>query len=282
MYRLLPPAPPLSPYIESYWLLRSDASANAPLRESIFVDGKADLLFNFGVPYRRALPDEQSESITMSNLDGQRTYPVSIVQSGAIDLIGVRFRPGGLSPFLTMPVHELSNAVIEASHMFGAAAGTLEARLYDCRENPQAQRALLDSFFMARLRTDDVYPLVQAIAARLAQQPDTSVHTVSGAFGYSIRSVDRFFRETMGFSPRTYIKIVRLQRALRQLSTDANASLAAVAFRSGYYDQAHFTRDFRAFTGQTPSAYRALLLQRRDEPPPNLVQFVQDPPRATE
>jgi AraC-like DNA-binding protein len=175
-----------------------------------------------------------------------------------------------------MPVHALSDAVVDLNTAFGPTGMALEAALYDDRDSLGAQAARLDQFFLARLRPDKAHPLVAAMSAALARDPRASVLAISDQFGYSIRSMDRLFNAVLGFSPKTYARVLRLGAALAALSADDVRPLAEIATASGYYDQAHFTHEFRDFVGATPSAYRALLYARREQPPPNLVQFLQD------
>lgn len=279
MYRLYPPCPPLRPYIDNYWLLRASIPAHAPLTEAVFVDGKADILFNFGAAYQRAGDAAGARIVARSNVDGQRLTPIQITQTGEVHLIGVRFRAGGLSPFLAMPAHELSGEVVEVEAVFGAAARTLEDELYDLARYPERQVERLNRFLMARLQPSAVHDLVGAMIARLTDRAPRSIGDLSAEFGYSVRSVDRFFRQVTGFAPRQYLRIIRLGDALHMLCSESDLSLTELALRAGYYDHAHFTHDFKAFTGHTPSAYRVMLSQRRTAHPPNLVQFLQDAPR---
>lgn len=277
MYQLRLPAVPLRPYIDNYWSVRADLPPTAPLREQIFVDGRADLILNFGDSYLRS--DRNADcppvAVPRSNLDAQRGYPVSIAQTGCVHLIGVRFRPGGLAPFVRPPLHELSDQVLEMRDALGQAGAELEARLYEAEGRDQA--VLLDQFFLARLHVAEAHRLVLHTAAQIVQQRGAvSIGALSTQMGYSVRTIDRLFRQYMGFSPKQYARIVRLQHALHLLSSQPTRSLAELSVVCGYYDQAHFNREFRAMTGQTPSAYRQHLAERMTAPPPNLVQFLQD------
>jgi AraC-like DNA-binding protein len=279
MYRIFLPIEPLRPYIDNYWLLR--APQPILLQENIFVDGKADILFNFGCAYERRSLDQPDavENLARSNVDGQRRFPVGILQQGAVHLLGVRFKAGGLAAFVPLPVHEISNQTIDVHDIFGAVADELEARLYDA--SIEEQIALLDSFFLRRLQLPSAYVMTLYLARTLATAVDDVQPSVAIIWqlcreaGYSFRSVDRFFRQFFGISPKFYARIVRFQRALAIL-TDARLGLADIAFTCGYYDQAHLTKEFQAFAAQTPSQYRTHLLQKAAAPPPNLVQFLQE------
>ncbi|MCE7948930.1 MAG: AraC family transcriptional regulator [Chloroflexi bacterium CFX4] len=281
MYQLFMPALRLRPYIENYWLLKAPANAPLALQEQIVVDGRADLIINFGVPYLRSNAQGVLETVAHTNLDAQRTYPVRIEQIGAVNLIGVRFAIGGLAPFLPMPMHALSDQVIHWRDVFGQGAADLEGKLYEA-DNSRAQIALLDAFFLSRLAASSIHPMVIYATWYIAQRGgQIRVRQLSQHIGYSVRSLDRFFRDQIGFSPKWYARLVRLQRTLDALSRDPTQPVSQTALMVGYYDQAHFNKDFKAFMGCTPSEYRAYLLARLAEPPPNLVQFLQDAARTS-
>ncbi len=272
MYRFYYPAEALRPFIQNYWMIGGGVSA---LHETIFVDAQADMLFNFGCPYERRRPGGSSALMTTSNLDGQREHPVSIVQTGAIDLIGVRFQPGGAAAFLPLPAREISNQTPALGDVFGRAACELESRLYDALAHPAKQVTLLDRFFLERLHLSTAHRYTLHLAAQLhTSGGGLSVRELSAEAGYSIRTVDRLFQQYMGISPKFYAQIVRFGAALERMAQ--GGSLADVAAISGYYDQPHFTKTFTAFTGQTPEQYRQELLARSAAPPPNLVQFLQE------
>src|SRR5215207_325937 len=158
MYQIFFPARALQPYIQVYWMVHSPQGQSESIRENIFVDGRADIVFNFGCAYGRRYLTEagKEESLAVTNLDGQRQYPVSIVQDGVIDLVGVRFKPGGLAAFLSLPCHEVSNQTVELTSVFGIAATELENRLFDSVDMA-GRVALLDNFFLSRLSLPSPY-----------------------------------------------------------------------------------------------------------------------------
>lgn len=93
MYELHPPAPDLAPFIEHYWLLRSTDEAPVDLRVNVYVDARADLILNYGVPYVRTVIGGERREISASNLDAQRLEPICIEQRGAIHAPGRTFTP---------------------------------------------------------------------------------------------------------------------------------------------------------------------------------------------
>lgn len=278
MYQLYFPARPLQPYVQVYWIHRSAPGQPSAIRENIVVDGRADIVFNFGVAYQRQslIEPGKSESLAISNLDAQREYPVAIVQDGMVDLMGVRFQPGGLGAFLPAALHEISNQTIDFKLVFGAAGAELESRLFDAADEPAKRVALLDEFFLRRLALTPPFEFARHVAGYIQDSwGRMTMRQVSREVGYSIRSLDRTFRHCFGLSPKFYARVIRFQRAVRMLS-GGKTDLAGIALACGYFDQSHFTHEFVDFAGQPPSQYRAVLLERAASPPPNFVQFLQE------
>ncbi|MBZ0288975.1 MAG: helix-turn-helix domain-containing protein, partial [Anaerolineae bacterium] len=176
---------------------------------------------------------------------------------------------------LTLPPTELSNQTLELRQAFGAAASELENRLYDA-SNPVERVGLLDAFFLRRLSVSSPYDFARYVARFIEDAAGAvNMKALSAEVGYSIRSVDRSFRQCFGLTPKFYARVVRFQRALHRLSAETQVDLGDISLTCGYYDQSHLAHEFADFTGQSPTLYRAHLLAKLNAPPPNLVQFLQ-------
>jgi AraC-like DNA-binding protein len=279
MYDIYPPAISLRPFIECFWFLCTDGATPAPLEEIVYTDARADLMFCYGSPYvrRNAGPDDQTQLMQVSHLDAQRRYPVHITQQGQIDLIGVRFRPGGLAPFLPLPINETAGLTLGLSDVFGPSGGTLEYRLFDAAGNRGQQLILLNEFFVRRLDVRPAHTLVGHMAAEIDwRRGQVTIRELSRTYGYSVRAVDRLFQEVMGLSPKFYTRVVRLRHSLHALLQHPAIPWAELVGACGYYDQPHFIKEFEALTGLRPEEYRARVGRYRVAAPPNHVQFLQD------
>lgn len=282
MYQLAFPHPTLAPYIESYWFVFPTDDAPVELSVDVFVDLRADLVFNFGAPYARTVHGERRRVVRASNLDAQRVHPIRIEQRGDVRICGVRFKSAGLAPFVRKAVDAWSDAVVPVATAFGREGVALEASLRAADGDRDAQTRLFDAFFVERLELTPakrtLHELKTAIEAeggleRMAELCDRT--------GVSARQLDRLFRAHLGFSPKTFARVVRFQRGLTRLMRDPGCTLAQVAAECGYYDQPHFVREFRAFSGTTPSARVGYFpATAPSDFSPNLVQFT--PPRATD
>lgn len=259
-----------------------DEVAPVDLRVEVFVDARADLIFNFGAPYTREVLGTTGRAVvehTHSNLDAQRVEPIRIHQRGLVRSAGVRFRLGGLAPFATGPLRPFTGRTPPPSEVLGPDALTLEhelARSFDV----DAQAALLDAFFLGHLVLPSSYADFQQMLEQLvASHGGASIETLARAAQMSSRHVDRLFARYLGIAPKTVARILRFQRALQALMTDPGHPLAEVAVMAGYFDQAHFIRDFKRMSGGVPRGYRGYYpAEGPNDFAPNVVVFVQDEP----
>ncbi|MEW6402537.1 MAG: helix-turn-helix domain-containing protein [Chloroflexota bacterium] len=279
MYEVHFPITPLRLFIECFWFLQTEVTPPARLEELIFTDGRADIVFNLGAAYlrRQANQPNQTQLMRLSNLDAQRRYPVHIIQQGRIDLIGVRFRPGGLAAFLPMPVSELDGLTLALPDAFGLPGDDLESQLFETAGQRPRQLSLLNDFFRRRLEVPAAHRWVTHLAAAIEQsQGQIKMGNLSREYGYSIRTLDRLFQQVMGLSPKFYARIVRFRHTLNCLVQQPAIEWVELVTSGGYYDQPHLVKEFVAFTGVSPEVYRARLHSAGVPAAPNYVQFLQD------
>lgn len=244
-YREHPPHPGLAGHVACYWTSRGAAPIpGAVHRHRVVPDGCTDFLIDYRTHQLRAV--------------GTMTRPLEVAQAGPVDVLGIRFRPGALPAFLDTPLDELTDRTVDL-----ADAGDAETvRSLDAvfSIGGTAERlAHLDRVLGARLslggnRVDTAALHVAALVGRSVGR--TSVAELAEAVGLGRRQLERRFRAAVGVSPGVAGRVTRFQAALRRLHAEPGVSLSRAALDAGYYDQAHFTREFRALAGEPPGAYR--------------------------
>ncbi len=227
LYEIRLPQAQLRPFIECYWFLNATIGAPCQLEELIYTDARADIVFTFGSPYLRVRADRPAEAPVdrASNVDAQRRFPVRIYHQGRLHLVGVRFRPGGLSPFVRTPVHELSGHTLTLKDVFGRRGVELEEKLFFATGETQEQANLLDQFFLAPCRAPRVRWVMSWLKAIEAQRGMVSILELSRLSGLSVRSVDRLFQQVIGLPPKFVARTVRFRHALSSPHGPAGHSL---------------------------------------------------------
>ena len=128
------------------------------------------------------------------------------------------------------------------------------------RPTPDAKIALTEAFLRARMPAPDPeVDLVQAVVVdMLAVDPGSSVQEVARRHAVSTRTLQRLFRRHVGVGPKWVLRRYRLQEAAEQLAAGERSDWTRLALDLGYFDHAHFIRDFRAVVGRSPAEYEQM------------------------
>lgn len=168
--------------------------------------------------------------------------------------VAVCFYPGMAHRFFKYPMDVLANTTTPLNDLWGFAIEELEAQLAEC-SSPVLKVNILQQFLLQQLMSSKEDPVIsQCIKQVRYSNGDLSVAELNNKVGLSQRQLSRKFQQIVGLSPKEYLRVNRFIYSLQQLKEHANSSLTEVAYLSGYYDQAHFIRDYKDFTGCTPGA----------------------------
>ena len=181
------------------------------------------------------------------------------VLAGAGWAVGVKFRPGGFSGFLGRPVHEITDRAIALDAAFGPDGRALELKAAAVAD-PDAKIAAAEAFLRDRLpASDPEVELVHAVVADMLEvDPGASVQEIARRHAVSTRTLQRLFRRHVGVGPKWVLRRYRLQEAAEQLAAGERSDWTRLALDLGYFDHAHFIRDFRAVVGRSPAEYEAM------------------------
>lgn len=257
LYRTYAPAADLRPYVKCYWMLRAQRNP-FPGAEALIPDGSIELIFSLDAPYERYRFGEtgQRDLVKGSHLVGERTQPFLVEQLGAIHHVAIRFRPGGLYPFVRLPVRELTNRAVDAELVLGTEPREVEEQLYEA-DSDAARVALLNTMLRRRLTSPDPREALARAAARLMARTHgaCTVADVCSCLGSDYTQLERSFLAVVGLRPKLFGRLMRFVGVLDALNTAPLAPWPRLALDFGYYDQAHFTREFKAFAGVPPSQF---------------------------
>jgi AraC-like DNA-binding protein len=196
-------------------------------------------------PGRRVLPDGCADIVwTGSKLvvAGPATRPVVPDVVAREVKLGLRFRVGAAPLGLGLPAAELRDRSVSLGELWGAPGHELTARVAEAAD-PGARLGLMASAVARRLADATAPdPLVREAVHELAR-PRARVEAVGRRLAISERQLRRRFEEAVGYSPRTFARVLRLQRFLALASRAGTPDLAWLAADAGYADQSHLTRD---------------------------------------
>jgi AraC-like DNA-binding protein len=246
------PCPVLRPYIQVIWCLEIDPAVEAFPPERISPDSVVELVFHYRDPMAMRFAGEEPVVQPRSSAVTLTRRFVEISPRGSAGLLSVRFRPWGAHHFLALPVCELADQLIPVEDLWGTAScRELEERLA-AASNMARRVALVEEFLLGRLQTQrkvEVEPLVRAVWRRGG---NVRVADLCAELGLGERTLERMFATAVGMPPSSFIRLNRFLHACTRLRRGGWTSLTRLAHDCGYYDQAHFIADVKAFSGMTP------------------------------
>lgn len=256
------PIPALRPFVARLWASDGPPAADhaSPLREHLLPTGAMHVVLRLtDSPLRIVDPCCGPEALTLDAalVGGARSrFYVRELNAPACS-VGAVLHPGVAGGLFGVDADGLAERHTPLATLWGASAQQLREHLLATRD-AQARLAIFETALLARLpRVRGLHPAVAAALAQLSRG-----QTVAAAVrhsGYSHRRFVALFRQSVGLGPKSWQRVQRFQRALPVLAApgDDATSLAALAANMGYSDQSHFNRDFLAFAGVTPLAFRA-------------------------
>lgn len=256
-YRTYPVNELLSSLIKCFWSLDAPAT-EIPEKQTIIPDGCMEMIFQYGDRYRQFMDDGSSIVQPRCFVFGQISTPLEIEPTGAIGMIAARFHPDGFAPFLTLPVSEMKNRAVGLVELFGKKGKALEEEVLDAATNEE-RIVIIERFLLNELHTPANIDRLAKLSVDLLLQSkgQVSVDEIAGQLNSNRRQLERRFSSAIGLSPKQLSKIIRLQATLKMMEQKQFTSLTALAYESGYFDQAHFIKDFKEFTGSSPRQFYA-------------------------
>ena len=187
---------------------------------------------------------------------GVRTEFITIPSGKHAAMFIISFKKGMAYPFFPLPMTEMADRVVDAALLWGNDFASLRERLLEIKEIDlkfKAAESFLLKHFQSRLVTN---PAVAYALGEIIRQPDqVSLARLNQNIGYSQKHFIDMFKKQVGIAPKPYLKIIRFQKAITEIEQRREVNWTVIAQDCGFYDQAHFIKEFQAFSGLNPSAY---------------------------
>jgi AraC-like DNA-binding protein len=254
-YQTFEPDQDLTAFIKYYWTLESPKE-EIPEKQTIVPDGCMEMIFHYGDLYKQYLDNGNSIIQPRCFVIGQLTRPLEIEPTGETGIFSVRFHPEGFLPFTTVPIKEMENTAVSLEKLFGKDGQEIGQQVLNA--NSTSERIKLIEIFLLDQLTDieTIDRIVKStVETIITANGQLSVDELSQLTQVNRRQLLRKFSAAIGLSPKQLSRTIRLQAALKMLLSDQFSNLAELAYENEYYDQAHFIKEFKEFTGSTPKEF---------------------------
>ncbi|WP_181347438.1 helix-turn-helix domain-containing protein [Thalassobacillus sp. CUG 92003] len=244
----------LRPWIECYWHVELDRGG-VKKTETILPNGKIELIFALEGNYH--VLNRNSPRVKHAWLSGLHHTPLHIEYSGKSRLYGIRFRPHGIFPFFDIPIHETVNQVENLEYFWGALQGEMFEALCSAPDMHHIFN-MFDYFLLDKIseRKTRHQRCISYFVNQVCQDPTLSIPQVAAALGFTQRHMNRLIKDHIGLPPKLLAQIYRFEQSFSCLYQHPIDDLPDLTPSLGFYDQSHFIKEFKRFSGMTPREYK--------------------------
>lgn len=243
----------LTPIIKSFWLIDKQKDVTLQ-KEKIIPDGYPELIFHFGDPYKTNINGNwqiQSQNL----IAGQIKNYFFLENTGVSKMFAIKFQPWALTEVFKIQMFLLKNKVIEVPpNILKIVKPIKEIAISSFSFNEKI--TLIEEWFIEFMSIQNTEPSKGKKILKLILENNGRIDLkkTQNEIGYSERSLERYFKTHIGLSPKLYIRIIRFSYIFQLIKKD-NTCWADIVFLAGFYDQSHFIKNFKEFTGEEPSKY---------------------------
>ncbi len=238
-YNEYEPSAGLQPYLDCLWSYVADSSAISLNKKAIIPDGCIDIIFDLNRP-----------PALKSFVVGAMTKPIV---NSRTNLVGVRLKPGMAYCFFNMPIHELTDLLVDYCEFAGRQANHLSNQLADLN-SIKHKINLLNNTFTKKLSALNAVETQMSQALNLIQRTGgrCSIKHISGEVGWSRQHFTRKCLNYTGLTPKFLTQVIRIKQVIKKYNNEKHCNWSQLSVDSGYFDQSHMINEFRKITGLTP------------------------------
>lgn len=252
------PSPALSQYIRHYWVLEADAS-EGEVCERVIPTGNIELMFHYKKPFVCKTDNTSRIKQPRSLISGISSLYSDVATNGDSGVIAVTFYPSKASNFFRFPMLEIENIHVGLGEIYNSQIREVEEKLY-CSKNTQQRIQIIEQFLINNIKPvkgNDSLLIKEGISIINQNKGLINTNSLSTKLYTTPKTLERKFTILVGKSPKQFCKIIRFQSIIQSLK-NKNKNFTQIAYEFGYFDQAHFIKDFKSLSGYTPKEFVAL------------------------
>lgn len=253
-FKLYEPCDELKLYIYNYWSIKNRIDSRKT--NKILSDGSLGFTINFSNPYEITLNSEKTYCDAKVVLNGQTKHASYITFEKYLDAIGIRFKAGGAYKFFDEEINSLCDKNINYDESFWNFDFLYKELI--TKESNQERIEVVEKFLIKRLNASKkvnskyTFDIVNFINEK---KGDISIECLCEQFSLSKRQIERIFKKEIGLSAKLFSRIIRMRNVRDTLSSLEIENLTSTGYNNGFFDQAHFIKEFKSFMNETPKNY---------------------------
>ncbi|OUR95786.1 hypothetical protein A9Q84_14895 [Halobacteriovorax marinus] len=261
-FQMITPSDELKDFVQAIWFTENPTNTEE-LTFKIFNDCGATIVFNYG----DALSYEQNQYTLDTKKECSAIGPskdlLRMIFNGKVLSVGIHFYPATGHHFFNCPMDELSDKLFKMTDEYFSGGVELYSKLEQAFAKSGDRLeviSLIEEHLKTLLKNTKSKPqsALINILKGIHMNHEITLEELSNKFDISLRDIQRLFKTYVGVSPKVYMRLNKVKHVKERIANDEFESLTQLSMDSGYFDQAHFIRDFKAFMEETPKKYHKI------------------------
>ncbi|HCR90852.1 MAG TPA: hypothetical protein DIW50_10430 [Prolixibacteraceae bacterium] len=191
---------------------------------------------------------------------------IDAAAEGESGVIAVVFHSYGACNFFRFPLCELQNQSIHLADVFSGEIKLVEEQVCECRDL-NSRIAVIERFLIKKLspvKEHDFLLIKRGTELIRQSRGQVQARKLAGELLVTPKNLERKFASLVGQSPKQFSRVIRFWEVMTGLTLKQSHYLTEYAYNNGYFDQSHFIREFKSYSGYTPGEYVAEGICRAD------------------
>lgn len=258
-YRKYEPSEILAPFVECYFTWDSEGLITDPMKVESPPSSFCAIVFNYGDPYLLHNKKYTDLLVPLQFMSGPSIYSYELLLKGRVSMAGIVFKPAALSTIFQLRMYEYVEERVDLYRIFRKEI--IDKYVQEIRDatGEETRVKILENFIMQQflIRKPEPDYIDHAANTIIEKKGLLSVPDLLKDSFMSRRTFERKFFEKVGLSPKYLARVRRLGYLCNLIAGKQKVDWADLLYECEFYDQSHFIKDFKEFTGRTPQQYLA-------------------------
>ncbi len=240
--------------VKSFWLVDSE-NDNSIQRDKIIPDGYLEMIFHYRDPYKSNINGYWRDQRDKYIIAGQIRNYFYLENTGLTGMFGIKFQPWVFKELFNIEMKLITDdaiaippdlfEVIKPLANIAVSLCPFEEKVTQCEHWLQT---VLGDFQLKKIKEKKAVQLI------LESNGQYGLESLLDKVNISERQLERYFKAYIGVTPKFYCRIIRFAQIFKLITTES-PNWSEISVRAGFYDQSHFIKNFKEFTGEEPSKY---------------------------
>lgn len=253
IYKLREPSESLKPYIKSFWLIDGEGDT-CIIKQKIIPDGYPELIFHYKDKFKVNISGQWNLQDT-SLVAGQIKNHFYLENTGQTGIVGIKLQPCTLKLLFDFDMSLVTNKVISIKE---TKLNVLQALADIIKQKSTFLEAVnaIENWFIELIKNTSINNSKTQLASQLILEAKggIKVNEIIDILNISERSLERYFKSYIGLTPKFYCRVIRFSNIFNLIQSE-DFNWSDITYLAGFYDQSHFIKNFKEFTGEEPSTY---------------------------